>query len=183
LNNRVKTASRSFGGFFTVIARLYLLLEKGLNYCSAAIIAFLMFFSTAEVISRRLGHPIPGHLEIVELILPAMMFLGLAHTQRAGRHIRIDLFLSKLKGRGYYLAEIFFLILSLGLFTFLTVTTGKNALAAYQGGDVSGVSYIPTYGFRFCLSIGCGFLSIRFAIQLVQNGLKLFGRTNRSEGG
>jgi len=96
-------------------------IEDWLNLCSVFIIMFLMFFASAEIIGRYVFNaPVPGHVEIVELIMPAIVFLGVAYTERIGRHIRMELFVTKvLKGRAYHLAEVTTELLALFVYMFI----------------------------------------------------------------
>ena len=59
--------------------------EDWLNLTSVFIIMFLMFFASAEIIGRYIfNSPIPGHVEIVELIMAGVVFFGVAYTERTG---------------------------------------------------------------------------------------------------
>ena len=50
-------------------------IEQWLNLTANALILFVMCFVVAEVVLRTLFNaPIPGHLEISELIAPAIIF-------------------------------------------------------------------------------------------------------------
>jgi TRAP-type mannitol/chloroaromatic compound transport system permease small subunit len=63
------------------------IIENWLNLCSVFIIMFLMFFATAEILGRYLfNSPIPGHVEIVELIMAGVVFFGIAYTGRVVCH-------------------------------------------------------------------------------------------------
>ena len=58
-------------------------IEDWMNLIAVGIIMFLMFFTVSEIIGRYVfNSPIPGHVEIVELIMAGVVFFGIAHTEK-----------------------------------------------------------------------------------------------------
>jgi len=147
------------------------MMENCLNIASASIIVFLMFFAVIEIIGRYLFNaPVPGHVEIVELIMPGIVFLGIAYTERVGAHIRMELFLTKvLKGRTYHIAEAITVLLCLFVGIFILIFTTKAAIFNFRMDDVTGYLYWPTWPSKFMIPFGILFLCLRFAIELVQH--------------
>lgn len=147
------------------------IIENWLNLASVFIIMFLMFFATAEILGRYLFNtPIPGHLEIVELIMAGVVFFGIAYTERVGGHVRMELFVTKvLKGRAYHIAEVITAALSLFVYIIICVYTFKFALFSYQIGDVTVYINWPTWPSKFAIPIGSFFLCIRFIIEIIQH--------------
>jgi len=146
-------------------------IEDWLNLGSVFIIMFLMFFATAEILGRYLfNSPIPGHVEIVELIMAGVVFFGIAYTERVGGHVRMELFIARvLKGRAYHIAEAITTTLSLFVYMFILVYTFKFALFSLQVGDVTAYVYWPTWPSKFAIPLGAFFLCIRFVIELIQH--------------
>ena len=146
-------------------------IEDWLNLASVFIIMFLMFFATSEIVGRYFfNSPIPGHVEIVELIMAGVVFFGIAYTERVGGHVRMELFLTHvLKGRAYHVAEATTAILSLFVYVFILIYTFKASLFAYQIGDNTAYLYWPTWPSKFAIPIGCFFLCIRFLIEIIQH--------------
>jgi len=151
------------------------MIEDILNYVSLVIITFLMFLTTGEVICRYFfNYPIPGHHEIVELCVPAIAFFGMAHLQRLEGHIRVDVLIDRLKGRSRYLTEALLNLLCLTILVFIAIATFKNTLqAAFYIGEVTENLLIPTWPFRFSITLGSTALCIRFIIQFSQNFAKI----------
>jgi TRAP-type C4-dicarboxylate transport system permease small subunit len=146
-------------------------IEDYLNLASVFIIMFLMFFATTEIVGRYIfNSPVPGHVEIVELIMVGIVFFGIAYTQRVGGHVRMELFVTKvLKGRSYHIAEVITNILSLFVYLFILVYTFKATLFAYQIGDNTSYLYWPTWPSKLAVPIGCLFLCIRFSVEIIQH--------------
>ncbi len=158
-------------GLVRVINSKVRIVEDWLNLCSVFIIMFLMFFATAEIIGRYVfNFPIPGHVEIVELIMAGIVFLGIAYTQRVGGHIRMELFVTQvLKGRGYHMAEIITSTLSLFVYIFIMYYSFRSTLYSMEVGDTTAYLYWPTWPSKMLIPIGCLFLCIRFMIEIIQH--------------
>ena len=145
--------------------------EDWLNLSSVFIIMFLMFFATTEIVGRYVfNSPIPGHVEIVELIMAGVVFFGIAYTERVGGHVRMELFVTQvLKGRAYHIAEAVTATLSLFVYIFILIYTFKASLFAYQVGDSTAYLYWPTWPSKFAIPLGSLFLCIRFVIEIIQH--------------
>jgi C4-dicarboxylate transporter DctQ subunit len=87
-----------------------------------------------------------------------------------GGHVRMELFVTKvLKGRSYHIAEAITNILSLFVYVFILVYTFKATLFAYQIGDNTSYLYWPTWPSKLAVPVGCFFLCIRFAVEIIQH--------------
>lgn len=146
-------------------------IEDWLNLASVFIIMFLMFFATTEIVGRYIFNtPVPGHVEIVELIMAGVVFFGIAYTERVGGHVRMELFVTRvLKGRAYHLAEVITATMSLFVFIFILIYTFKTALFCFQIGDNTAYLYWPTWPSKFAVPLGSLFLCIRFIIEIIQH--------------
>ena len=146
-------------------------IEDWLNLASVFIIMFLMFFATTEIVGRYLfNSPVPGHVEIVELIMAGVVFFGIAYTERVGGHVRMELFVTRvLKGRSYHIAEALTAALSLFVYIFILIYTFKASVFAFQIGDNTSYLYWPTWPSKFAVPLGSFFLCIRFLIEIIQH--------------
>jgi TRAP-type C4-dicarboxylate transport system permease small subunit len=146
-------------------------IEDWLNLASVFIIMFLMFFATAEIVGRYFfNFPIPGHVEIVELIMAGIVFFGIAYTERVGGHVRMELFVTRvLKGRTYHIAEATTAALSLFVYIFILIYTFKATVFAFQIGDNTAYLYWPTWPSKFAIPLGSLFLCIRLIIEIIQH--------------
>ena len=146
-------------------------IEDWLNLASVFIIMFLMFFATTEIVGRYIFNaPVPGHVEIVELIMAGVVFFGIAYTERVGGHVRMELFVTRvLKGRSYHIAEAITAALSLFVYIFILIYTFKASVFALQMGDNTAYLYWPTWPSKFAIPLGSFFLCIRFLIEIIQH--------------
>lgn len=156
--------------FFRYLDKGNAYIETVLNVTGVVFILILMLFTASEIIARYVFiHPIPGYVEDVELIMAAVVFLGIGYTQRVGAHIRMDMVITRIKGRSYYMAEALSLVLALIGFGIICISSFQFALDAYQVGDVTEYLYTPTWPSKLCVPLGSFFLCIRFMIQIIRN--------------
>ena len=169
-NSQQPAAWKRFGILHAIEGKIRIV-EDWLNLGSVFIIMFLMFFATAEIIGRYVFNaPIPGHVEIVELIMAGIVFLGIAYTERVGGHVRMELFVTRvLKGRAYHIAEVITSGLSFFVYVFIFVQTLKFAIFAYQINDVTPYINWLTWPSKLAIPIGSFFLCMRFIIEFIQH--------------
>jgi TRAP-type C4-dicarboxylate transport system permease small subunit len=115
-------------------------LENALALVSAMIILLAMLFVAAEVISRSpyvFNSPIPGHLELSELLMPAIVFLALSYTQATGGHVRMTLAIDLLPRGPRRFTEIAIKLLSLAVYAVLCFYSAKHAYGTWKFSDVT----------------------------------------------
>ncbi len=72
----------------------------GLARAGAFVLAALMFMTFGDVVGRyAFNSPIVGAVEMTEMCMGLIVFLGLAFTTRAGGHIAVDVVTSRLPAR------------------------------------------------------------------------------------
>jgi TRAP-type C4-dicarboxylate transport system permease small subunit len=76
------------------------LINSAMKYVCASLLFFMMVLGTADVLLRYLlNKPILGSLEIFEVLLPAIVLLGLGYTQENRAHVRMEILVSHLSIR------------------------------------------------------------------------------------
>lgn len=103
-----------------------------LSGCSAALILFMTLIITGDVIGRSLfGLPIYFSTEVSGYILVALTFLGLAYTQRKGKHIRIQLLTHHLPEHYQRYLDVVVLIIGIIIVGWLTWATKDPVIQNY----------------------------------------------------
>lgn len=69
--------------------------NAGLVIASVAVLA-MMAVGASDALSTFFGHPIPGALELAELLMVLVVFLALPDVEATRRHIAIDLVAARL---------------------------------------------------------------------------------------
>lgn len=76
------------------------LINSALRYVCMSLLFFMMGLGTCDVMGRYLfNKPILGTFEIFEILLPAIVLLGLGYTQGNKAHVRVEILLSRLSFR------------------------------------------------------------------------------------
>lgn len=149
-------------------------IERWSNLLGTWLIIFLMVLVCADVIYRTLfSASIIGAIELSEMIMIGVCSLTLAFTQNERGHVRMELFIGKLKGRTRQVFE-FTAVLLCFLFVILvfimTVISAKDSIAIME--IVEGISELPLWPWKTLIPIGFFLLCIRLMIQLIKH-LKL----------
>ena len=62
-------------------------------------LAIMMFLTLADVIGRMFDNPIVGTVEVTELIMGMMIYLGVGYTTIHRGHIRVDILITRFSPR------------------------------------------------------------------------------------
>ena len=80
--------------------------ESRLNMIGGLIVFALMFLGVVQIVLRTVFRkPIFGYIDVVEIAMVGFAVLAISYVQRVGGHVRMELFVAKLKGRAHWLAE------------------------------------------------------------------------------
>ena len=108
----------------SLLSRLDIILLKLERFCaliSGLTIFSLMFLAVYSVSGRKFFNaPLAGYVDYIEAALPVIAIMGVSYVQRDGSHIRMDIFVSLLKGRALWLFELISVLLILVLILYLT---------------------------------------------------------------
>jgi TRAP-type C4-dicarboxylate transport system permease small subunit len=152
-----------------LVGRLLRRIEVGLMFGSAAIAFFVMLFVSAEVLMRYgFSSPIPGHLELSELLMPIIVFLGLSYTQATHGHVGMDLVLDSLPPRGRRHATLATLLASIFICSILAWFSSKNAYQLWLYDDVTmSPPYFKTWPAGAAVGLGYFLISVRLYVQFL----------------
>jgi C4-dicarboxylate transporter, DctQ subunit len=147
--------------------RVYGYLEDFLTAVAALFIFVLMLLGVGEVIGRRLlNKPIPGHIDIVEVMMITFTMLAIAYCQRHGGHIRMELLVSKLRGRVMWAVELFGILVALFLIYFIIQGAWSHFLRSLQIGDSTLDIQLPTWPSKLLAAVALAVLWGRLWLQL-----------------
>lgn len=150
--------------------------EDFLNLIAAFAILLLMLLGTSQIFLRSvLNSPIAGYIDLVELSMASMAFLGAAYCQRLGAHIRMELLIGKLRGRALWFAEILGTLAALGIIAVLIWYSWGHFLRAFQLGDTTIDAEYPVWPSKLLVPIAFSFWFLRLLIQLF-GAFRLFQR-------
>lgn len=124
------------------------LLQRIYDLCgvvAGGLILGICLLISAQICLNALGRVAPGLLpstipsyaDFSGFMLAGATFLALAHTLRAGGHIRVNLVVSRLPLRAQFFAELFVLAAAAGLVGYATYFMGALVVESLHYGDVS----------------------------------------------
>lgn len=150
-------------------------LNKGLmpvedlaNLLAAAAIMGLMVLGVLQIVLRTVFNtPIDGYIDLVELSMASMAFLGAAYAQRMGSHIRMELLMGRLSGRWLWAAEAFGAAVALFVIGVLIYYGYGHFLRAYTLGDTTIDAEYPTWPSKILVPIAFAIWWLRLALQFV----------------
>ena len=135
---------------------------------AAAIVALLMVLGLAEVIARSVfNHPMIGYIDIVGLLTSAVAFLAISYCQGAGKHIRMELLVSSLRGRAHWAAELVGTLVALLVVTLLLTPTWQHASRSLLLGDSTMDLHLPMWPSKALVPLALGVLWLRLALNAI----------------
>ncbi|MCX8952753.1 TRAP transporter small permease [Ruegeria sp. NA] len=147
-------------------------LERFLALISGLAVFGLMVLAVISVSGRNaLNAPLPGYVDWIEQAMPLIAFLGISYVQRDGGHIRMDIVLSRLHGRGLWLFELVSVVLILLLMLALVWGSWSHFDRSFDLGaplwsrDSSIDIGIPLWPAKLLAPVAFSVLCLRLALQ------------------
>ncbi len=153
-------------------------INLGLRYFCAGLLFFMMVLGTIDVMGRYLfNRPILGTFETFEILLPAIVLLGLGYTQESRAHVRVEILISRLS----YRTQTFLNFITNGfalLISILILWRGWVLTVAYwRMGRTIPTIEVPMFLPQLLVPIGAFLLSLILAVQMLQ----YFGQKKKGE--
>ncbi|SPH20736.1 hypothetical protein ASD8599_01476 [Ascidiaceihabitans donghaensis] len=160
--------------------RALLPLEKFCALLSGLAIFSLMFLAAYSVIGRKFfASPLPGYVDYIEAAMPIIAIMGVSYVQRDGTHIRMDMFVSALKGRLLWLFELISVLMILILMAALTWGAWEHFERSFDcarplcSRDSSIDIGIPIWPSKLVVPVAFAVLVMRLVLQAVGYGRAL----------
>jgi TRAP-type C4-dicarboxylate transport system permease small subunit len=148
--------------------------ENAFNMIAGAAIFFLMALGVLQIVQRSVfNFPIVGYIDLVELSMATMAFLGAAYCQRLGAHIRMEILVGHLKGRLLWLAESVGTLVGLAMIGVLIWYGWDHFMRAYTLGDTTIDAEYPVWPSKLLVPVAFSVWFLRLFIQLV-GSVRLF---------
>lgn len=157
------------------------------RFLMAAGVAMLVIMALSVVINvvvRIFGPSIVGVTQASEMLLVGTIMLTLAWTQLKGRHIKVDLFLSKMAVRWQHFFTAFACTVGICFFAVVLLEGAKEAWNAYVTGEWAfGVDNMYTWPAKSLVPMGCCVMCIQLLIDAIAEirGLTDRANANRSK--
>ena len=143
------------------------LVENVLNLLAGALIFALMLLGVAQIVMRTVfSAPIFGYIDIVEVAMVGFAVLSIAFVQRVGGHVRMELLVSRLKGRLLWSTELLSTALAAFVVAVLIPYSYQHFGRAYQFGDSTIDIELATWPAKLVVPVALALLLVRLGVQL-----------------
>ena len=146
---------------------------RAFNILACIAVIAMMLLSTADVVMRLFGKPIPGTYELVGFLGTVVVSFALAFTSMEKGHIAVEILMEKLPQRAQMAIEAFCNLIGALLFAAIAWQAVVYGLDIKASGEVSLTLQMPPYPFIFGIAVGCALL----ALLLVADFAKSLRRT------
>lgn len=142
-------------------------IEDFANLLAACAIFLLMVLGVAQIVGRTIFNaPINGYIDLVELSMACMAFLGAAYCQRLGAHIRMELLVGRFHGRTLWFFEIFGILVGMAILGVLIWFGAEHAWRSYTLGDTTMDAEFPVWPSKLLVPIAFSIWFLRLLVQL-----------------
>ena len=142
-------------------------LENGLNLVAGALIFVLMLLGVAQIVMRTVfSAPIFGYIDIVEVSMVGFAVLSIAFVQRVGGHVRMELVISRLKGRWLWGAELTSAALAAFIVAVLIPYSYQHFERAFEFGDSTIDIELATWPAKLAVPLALSVLLLRLGVQI-----------------
>lgn len=136
---------------------------RALAVLAATCLGVLMMLTVADVTRRNItGRALPGTVEYSELLMVALVFLGLAAAQRRKEHVAVNLLTSRLPVHVSRLVRIAGLVVVLLFIGWMTWKTGQEAHRSLSRNEVRiGLQSVQVWPARLAMPVGLAALFLQ----------------------
>lgn len=140
--------------------------ENLFNFVAAIAIVALMFLGVFQIGLRTIfNFPIEGYIDLVELSMASLAFLGAAYCQRLGGHIRMEILVGRFEGRTLWAAEAIGTLAAMIIIGVLIWYSSEHFWRALSIGDTTIDAEYPVWPSKLIVPIAFTAWFLRLAIQ------------------
>lgn len=155
------------------------LLRRAIGVANVLSLVALVAMTAVTVIDvggrYLLNRPLPGALELSELLMVFLVFGAFAVTELRNGHVDIDVVVTKLSPRGQALSETFAALLSTAFWGAITWRTALHAENVWRAGETTPNLSLPVSPFVWVAAIG----TLLFTLALVARTIAALQRVVR----
>ena len=150
------------------VDRLLHAVERTTAIASGLFIFGLMLVGVVQIVGRTVFNaPIFGYIDAIEMSIAVFAFLAIAYCERMNGHVRMELFVGKLRGRPLWIAEAAGQVVGLFVIAVLIWYGWDHAMRAYEYGDSTIDAQIPWWPSKLLIPFAFALLFVRLLVNLV----------------
>jgi TRAP-type C4-dicarboxylate transport system permease small subunit len=153
-------------------------INNALRYICMSLLFFMMVLGTCDVMGRYLfNKPILGTFEIFEILLPAIVLLGLGYTQGKNAHVRMEIFVSRLSFRKQTVLNLITNGCALFISVLILWRGWVLAIGYWRMGRTIPTIEVPMFLPQLLVPLGALILTLVLIVQMVQYIIQLSERS------
>jgi TRAP-type C4-dicarboxylate transport system permease small subunit len=169
-------------GFFRRIYRVYQMIARTSGTLSGVCVLVMVLTIVLDVTGRTFFYkPLDGSLELNEMLMVLIVFLGLAWTQSQRGNIKIEVFTSRLSYKSARAVDLAVWTMSLVFASLITIGGTIEALHSTRIREaVWGIARFPVWPGKIILAFGCFLLCIQFIVDIIKELGHLLSRKEKT---
>lgn len=126
-----------------------------------------MILGVIQVVGRSVfNQPVLAYVDIIEIMMAALAFLGISYAQKLGAHVRMEIVMKQFKGRTLWIAEVIGTLVTMGIIAMLMIYGYDHFLRAYEIGDSTIDGDYPLWPSKLIVPLAFGLLMCRLTVNL-----------------
>lgn len=153
-----------------------------LAFIAVICIAFVLVAVIADVISRTFfGQSIGGVVEMAEVMMVLIVFLGLGYAERRGAHVSMTLLVRKLPSRAAAIVNAIAFVVVVVVLGWMMWVTGDRAIASVVAGEYRfGLVRVAVWPARIAIAVGLAVYLLEVLLGMLDNFRTVYGKGNHS---
>ena len=132
-------------------------------------LALMMFLTLGDVVGRAFNHPITGAVEVTELIMGLMIYLGVGYTTFLKGHIRVDILISNFSAKTQAILDTITGIIALAITALITWQLFRVALAQIPNEDTTQIWELSLWPFGLVMALASILMSTALILHIFVN--------------
>lgn len=160
-------------GFFPLCVSALRRVVSSLGVVAGAAVVAMIVVTCIDVVGRRLGHPLKGTYDIIEILGAITIAGGLPYTTACKGHVAIEFFFQRLSRRGKILVDTVWRTIMVSMFVFLTWRFAQYGLEIKASGQGTSTMGWPVFWLPWWFSLCCGVMVLVILYHLTHPGKAL----------
>ena len=132
-------------------------------------LASMMFLTLFDVVGRVFDRPIAGSVEMTELVMGMMIYLGIGYTTFLKGHIRVDILITNLPLSVQAILDVITTAIGLGFVGVMVWRLWLQCLSRIGNNDLTQIYEWPVWPSAIVMAIASLMMVVALALHLLEN--------------
>lgn len=130
-------------------------------------LAIMMFLTLADVVGRIFDHPVAGTVELTELIMGMIIYLGVGFTTFNRGHIRVDILITMMSTRVQAVLDVITHVIATVFIGFVVWRLFLQAASRIENNDQTIIWEIPVWPVAYVMALASVLMLTSLVLHLV----------------